>query len=125
LKRGKLQVRQVFTGEPVAWLGEKWLKLLGESDNEKSCKFTAGGIWEQMKHAERYVSKDAWKPYQTKIPENYQNVGAWWHRSRGFNAAELEHETVCGEAEVRARLKMPTGKLFPVLFGKTKDLKQA
>jgi len=122
LKRGKWQEREVFTGAAVQWLGDKWLRLIGESENERSKKFTAGGIWEKMKSADgaaRYCSKDAWKPYQTKIPEHYQNVGAWWHRSRGFNAPVMAEEIVCGEAEVRARLKMADGKLYPVMFGKS------
>lgn len=125
VRRGKL--RNVFCGEQADWIGQKWLKIIKADKCEKSQAFTRGGIWEKFDKpdgAARYTAKDAWKPHQTTIPKQYQNVGAWWHRSRGFKTPEMISEMLAGEDIIRAGLKLTDGeKLFPVLFNKTKDLK--
>jgi len=119
--------RNIYTGQIVDWLGQKWLKIIKADKCEASQKFTRGGIWEKFDKpdgAARYCAKDAWKPHQTKVPEQYQNVGAWWHRSRGFKSPELLAELHADEYAIRRGLNLEAGeKLFPVLFGKTKQLK--
>lgn len=124
-KRGKITVRPIFVGPEVDWIGRKWLSIIGD-DFDAARRFTAGGIWEKFETpdgAARYASKDAWKPYQTQVPMAYQNVGAWWHHSRGFASPTIRETVMCGEVEARAALKIQAGeKLFPVLFGRSKDI---
>lgn len=126
-KRGVTKDRSVYTGEPVEFMAQKWLRIIGEQYNEASQRFTKGGIWERFETPEgaaRYCAKDAYKPYQTIIPDAYHDVGAWWHRSRGFLTPVVESEIIADEAALRAALKISDGeKLFPVLFNKTKELK--
>ena len=103
------------------------MRIIGMEKDDASRKFNLGGIWERFETpdgAARYCAKDAWKPYQTRVPKEYSDVGAWWHRSRGFETPVMISELLAGEDIVRAGLKMSDGeKLFPVLFNKTKELK--
>lgn len=126
-KRGVKTTRWIYTGQHVDWMAEKWMRIIGMEEDEASRKFNLGGIWERFETpdgAARYCAKDAWKPYQTKVPKEYSDVGAWWHRSRGFETPVMISELLAGEDIVRAGLKMSDGeKLFPVLFNKTKELK--
>lgn len=116
--------REVFRGEAEKWCGQKWLSVIGASHCVESQAFTAGGIWERIRErdgAARYVAKDAWKPYQTKVPEGYRNVGAWWHRSRGFLKPQPLRTVIMGEARTRKALQIADGEaLYPVCFNKAK-----
>lgn len=126
-KRRRVQ-RWLYCGPEYDWAGGRWLTAIGAEDCEKSKRWTAGGIWEQWDTpdgAARYAAKDAWKPQQTKVPAEYQNVGAWWHRSRGFLSPVMLSDHIAGEDAIRAGLKRKKGKLFPVLFGMTEKIKRS
>jgi len=119
-------MRTIYCGPEYDWMGARWLAAIGAEDCQKSRRWTAGGIWERWDTpdgAARYAAKDAWKPYQTKVPEEYQNVGAWWHRSRGFKSPVMLSEHLAGEDAIRAGLKRKKGRLYPTMFGATEKLK--
>jgi hypothetical protein len=123
-RSAKMVQRVIFTGELAEWVVERWLSAIGEQDNDDARLFNEGGMWEKIREQEgaaRYVAKDAWKPHQTTIPKDYQNVGAWWHRSRGF-LKPVPLDTFTGnEAIVRQRLKIsPDKPLYPVIFNHAK-----
>jgi len=120
LKKGKRKAATVFCGAEVDWLVARWLDILGD-DSQAALRFNQGGIWEKWRKvdgAARYAAKEAAHCYQTQIPAEYHNVGAWWHRSRGYQAPVIAEARECGESEMRQALKMD-GKLFPVMFGKS------
>jgi len=124
-RRGRL--RTIYTGHEIEWMWRKWLKIIKAEDCRESVKFNSGGVWEKFDKpdgAARYCAKDAWKPHQTKVPSEYANVGAWWHRSRGFKSPEMISELLAGEDVIRRGLNISEGsKLFPVLFNQTEKMK--
>lgn len=124
-KRGAVKVREVYTGEPVDWIGDKWLRIIRD-DSDAAARFTRGGIWEKFREpdsAARYCAKEGFKTFQVQVPPQFQNVGAWWHRSRGFKKPRPV-ESVTGDVDA---LRAATGaeKIFPVLFGKARGSTQA
>lgn len=63
-------------------VSSRWFEIVGSGD-EKHLK--AGTRIEKLRipdAAGRYAAKYASKPYQKKLPLDYQNVGRWWGHSR-------------------------------------------
>lgn len=117
--------RTIYCGAEYDWMADRWLRIIRAEFDARSRRWSAGGIWEVWDTpcgAARYASKDAYKNHQTRIPKNFQDCGAWWHRSRGFKTPVMLAEVIGGESAVRQVLKISEGKLFPVLFNATATL---
>lgn len=64
--------------------------------------------WERVREvdgAARYAAKYALKPYQKRVPEEYQDVGRFWGASRDFALGDGE-QVYGSEAEIREFLEL-------------------
>ena len=74
--------REILRGGVDWWLREAWLKAIKRTKCEAAQAFCAGGMIEPLRSADaagRYVSAEASKPHQKRLPEIYEDgLGRWW-----------------------------------------------
>lgn len=81
-------------------VAQRWFEIVNSGDIKH---LRAGVAWEVIEESEgalRYAACHASKPHQKKVPENYQNVGAFWGYVGDVNVEEV------------ARVQMNTETIF-------------
>ncbi len=77
---------EIVRGSPDRWLRFAWMEAIGASDCAASLAFNKGGIIERVRTPEaagRYLSKEAGKRIQKKLPEHYSHgLGRWWYLAK-------------------------------------------
>ena len=90
-------------------MADNWVRSTG-TEGRDACKMfrvhTHPKAWELIRSpdgAARYALKYATKPYQKKVPEDFQDVGRFWGCSRDISrsASEVVDTVDCGEYDVR------------------------
>lgn len=85
--------RVVLRGGVDWWIRDAWLSALHREEDEDARAFCAGGMIEPMRHpdgAGRYVSSEASKPHQKRLPEIYEDgLGRWWWMNPKWRAKQI------------------------------------
>lgn len=85
-------------------VSKRWYEIV-DSGDEKHLK--AGTRTEKLRvpdAAGRYAAKYASKPYQKKVPKDYQNVGRWWGHSKDVKPEPLAELEIASWKELRKEL---------------------